>query len=345
MIPRCLMAQVWLALLLGATAATAATAPIAPIGAPATTTANDSDYTKAVRKLIGFINTDNQDKIHQMLASTMRGALPEIKARSYFRDILGQRGKLLGIKDSVAGSSSTGVLVEAEQGLWNFALTLDRKGLIATLNITPVGPVIVLPERNKTLLQLPFNGEWYVRWGGITPELNRHSSVRSQRRALDAVIRDPQNKTYKNEGKANEDYYAYGVDIFAPADGLVSMVIDGVPDNEPGSQNDFCAIGNCIMIKHSDSEFSVLAHLMPGSLRVKVGDTVKVGQLIGKCGNSGDSSEPHLHFHLQNLPVMQDASGFEPYFQNVRVTRNQKTRVEKDYSPIRGDTIAPQETK
>lgn len=329
MIRRCLVAQVWLALLLGATAATAATA-------------NDNDYTKTVRRLIVHINTDNQDKIHQMLASTLRGALPEAKARSYFHNIIAQRGKLLGIKDSAVNNFGAGVLVEAEQGLWNFALTLDRKGLIATLNITPVGPLIALLERNKTSLRLPFNGEWYVRWGGITPELNRHINARSQRRALDMVIRDPQNKSYKNEGKANEDYYAYGVEIFAPADGIISMVIDGVPDNEPGSPNGFCAVGNCIMIKHSDSEFSVLAHLMPGSLRVKVGDTVKAGQPIGKCGNSGDSNEPHLHFHLQNLPVMQDASGFEPYFQDVRVTRNQKTRVEKDYSPIRGDTIAPQ---
>lgn len=328
------MVQVWLALLLGA-----ATAPAA------TTTAADDDYIKAVRRLIVHINTDNQDKIHLMLASTLRGAFPEAKARPYFHSIIAQRGKLLRIKDSVVNNTGAGVLVEAEQGLWNFALTLDRKGLIATLNITAVGPRIVLPERNKTPMRLPFNGEWYVRWGGVTPELNHHSNARSQRRALDMLIRDPQKNTYKNDGKANGDHYAYGAEILAPADGTVSMVIDGVPDNEPGMPNVFSAVGNCIMIKHSDSEFSVLAHLMPGSPCVKVGDTVKGGQPIGKCGNSGNSNEPHLHFHLQNLPVMQDASGFEPYFQNIRVTRDQKARIEKDYSPIRGDTIAQQPTE
>ena len=327
------MVQVGLALLLGATTATAATAVA------------DNDYTKTVRRLIVHINTDNQDKIHQMLASTLRGAFPEAKARPYFHNIIVQRGKLLRIKDAVVNNVGAGVLVEAEQGLWNFALTLDRKGLIATLNITAVGPRVALPERNKTPMRLPFNGEWYVRWGGATPELNHHSNARSQRRALDMVIHDAQNNTCKNDGKANGDYYAYGAEILAPADGTISMVIDGVPDNEPGSQNVFSAVGNCIMIKHSDSEFSVLAHLMPGSPCVKVGDTVKAGQPIGKCGNSGNSGEPHLHFHLQNLPVMQDASGFDPYFQNIRVTRDQKARVEKDYSPIRGDTIAQQPTE
>ncbi|MCX6899813.1 MAG: M23 family metallopeptidase [Verrucomicrobia bacterium] len=329
MIRRCLKAQLWLTLLLGATAAMAATT-------------TDNDYVVVARKLIRYINADDQDRIHQMLASTLRGAFPEAKARPYFRNIIAQRGKLVRVKDSVVNNYGAGVQVEAERGDWNIALTLDRKGLIATLNITPLGPLIALPERNKTLMRLPFDKEWYVVEGGATAALNHHANSRTQRHALDFSIRDAKGNTYTDDGKDNGDYYAYGMEVLAPADGTVVMVIDGVPDNKPGSASGFHAGGNCVMIKHSESEYSVLAQMIPGSLSVKVGDAVKTGQPIGKCGNSGNSGEPHVHFHLQNLPAMPDAFGFEPYFQNIRVTRDLKARIERDYSPIRGDSVAQQ---
>ncbi len=324
MIRRCWNAQFWLALLFGATAAMAA----------------DTEFVTTAKKLIGYINADDQIKIHEMLGPALRGTFTEAKARVYFRSILAARGNLLDVKESVASGGGASLLLGAERGEWRMALTLDRKGQITGLNLTPAGAIIALPERNKTPMRLPFNGEWYVRWGGATAELNRNANIRSQRRALDMLIRDSLHKSHQDEGKANEDYYVYGTDILAPADGTVVMVIDGVPDSKPGTPNGFCAIGNSIMIKHSDSEFSVLEHLMFGSICVRVGDTVKAGQLIGRCGNSGQSNEPHLHFHLQNLPDMEEASGFEPYFQNIRVTRDLRARVERDYSPIRGDSVA-----
>lgn len=329
MIQRFLTAQIYLALLLCVTTSIAATT-------------TDNDYVVIARKLIRYINADDQDKIHQLLASTLRGAFPEAKARPYFRNILAQRGKLVRVKDSAVNNYGGGVQVEAERGDWNFAMTLDRKGLIATLNITPLGPLIALPERNKTPMRLPFNKECYVTAGGSTAALNHHANSRTQRHALDFTIRDAKNNTYAGEGKENSDYYIYGMDILAPADGTVVMAVDGVPDNKPGTGSGFHAGGNCVMIKHSDSEFSLLAQMMPGSLTVKVGDPVKAGQVIGKCGNSGNANEPHLHFHLQNLPVMPEAFGFEPYFQNIRVVRDMKFRIEKDYSPIRGDSVSQQ---
>jgi hypothetical protein len=276
-----------------------------------------------------------------MLASTLRGGFPEAKARVYFRNILAQRGKLVRVKDSVVNNYGGGVQVEAERGDWNFAMTLDRKGMIASLSITPLGQVIALPERNKTPMRLPFDKECYVAEGGATAALNRHANSRAQRNAFDFTIRDAKGNNYTGEGKENKDYYIYGMDVLAPADGAVVMVVDGIPDNKPGTGSGFHAGGNCVMIKHSESEFSVLAQMMPGSIAVKVGDVVRAGQPIGKCGNSGNANEPHLHFHLQNLPAMPDAFGFEPCFQNIRVTRDLKARVEKDYSPIRGESVMP----
>src|SRR5262249_32674307 len=128
-------------------------------------------------------------------------------------------------------------------------------------------------------------------------------------------------------------------EVLAPAGGTVVTVIDGVPDNRPGTVNPDSGAGNSVTIYHAPNQFSSFFHLQPHSITVKVGDVVTAGQAIGRCGNSGNSSNPHLPFHLMNSNVPQDATGIAPYFQNVRVSRDGKTRDEKDYTPLRGDRV------
>src|SRR4029079_12590680 len=144
--------------------------------------------------------------------------------------------------------------------------------------------------------------------------------VPNQRFALDLLGIGADGKTKRGDGTRNEDYYAFNRDVLAPADGTVIEVVDGVRDNPPGSLNSYSAVGNCVLIQHRGDEVSVLAHFQRGSIVVKAGDSVKRGQLLGKCGNSGNSSEPHLHYHLQNSPVLQDGLGIKCVFQKVVVT-------------------------
>jgi len=77
--------------------------------------------------------------------------------------------------------------------------------------------------------------------------------------------------------------------------------------------------GNYVMIDHGKSEYSFYAHLQPGSVRVHKGDRVKAGDLIGKLGSSGNSTEPHLHFHVcdSNDPLM--SAGIPVNFSNVTI--------------------------
>ena len=110
---------------------------------------------------------------------------------------------------------------------------------------------------------------------------------------------------FKNTGKANEDYLGYGKEIVAPANGTVVEVIDGIRENYPGVRNVYAQIGNAIIIQHSSKEYSVLAFLKQGSIRVKVGDRITRGQVIAQYGSSGNATEPSLHFHLQDSPYMQ----------------------------------------
>jgi murein DD-endopeptidase MepM/ murein hydrolase activator NlpD len=188
-------------------------------------------------------------------------------------------------------------------------------------------------------MQLPFRGEGFVFWGGDNEKVNYHVVAPGQRRAADLIIKGADGKSYKDTGKRNEDYYVYGQQILAAAPGTVVTAVDGVPDNVPGSLNPLCAVGNCLIIDQGSGEFAVYAHLQPGSLRVKRGEQVQQGQLLGLCGNSGNSSEAHLHFHVQDKATLQDGVGISPYFTNVRCRRGDATLPDAEYTFLQGDRI------
>src|SRR5262249_48923804 len=98
-------------------------------------------------------------------------------------------------------------------------------------------------------------------------------------------------------------------EALAPADGTVAIVVDGVPENPvPGARDSYNIGGNHVVLDLGGGEYAMLFHLQPGSIKVKVGDRVRAGQALGKVGNSGNSSEPHLHFQLGNRPRLVDAA-------------------------------------
>src|SRR5947208_4663184 len=94
---------------------------------------------------------------------------------------------------------------------------------------------------------------------------------------------------------------------------------------------------NLLVIQHRTNVFSVLAHFQRGSVAVKAGDRVQRGQLLGKCGNSGNSSEPHLHYHRQHSAIFQDALGIKCVFDKVPLGRDGTTKL--NYSPVKDDVI------
>ncbi len=133
--------------------------------------------------------------------------------------------------------------------------------------------------------------------------INGHAYI-SQRFAIDWVQVYPDGKTYKGDPSNNKNYRAYGTEIHAVADGVVTQVGDGIPQNTPGAKSLAVPItletigGNHVIMEIGNGLFAFYAHMQPGSLRVKVGDKVKRGQVLGLLGNTGNSSEPHLHFQI-----------------------------------------------
>src|SRR5262249_45336578 len=126
----------------------------------------------------------------------------------------------------------------------------------------------------------------------------------AQRFAIDWVRLNPDGKTFNGDPKDNKNYRAYGSEALPVAEGTVTEVKDGIPENVPGIDSRAVPItletvgGNHVILDLGHGRFAFYAHMQPGSLRVKVGDRVKTGQVLGLVGNTGNSTEPHLHFHI-----------------------------------------------
>jgi murein DD-endopeptidase len=143
-------------------------------------------------------------------------------------------------------------------------------------------------------------------------------AVISQRFAIDWVRLGDDGTTFHGDKLDNKNYYAYGVDALAVADGVVTETKDGIPENIPGEKSRAVPItletvgGNHVIIDIGNGCFAFYAHLQPGSLRVKLGEKVHRGQVVGLVGNSGNSTEPHLHFHISNASSPLGSEGL-PY--------------------------------
>jgi len=149
-------------------------------------------------------------------------------------------------------------------------------------------------------LSLPFMGAWAVSQG-YQGEIT-HKGEWQQ--ALDFVLKDIDDKTYELPGIKPEDYYCFNKPVLAVGDGFVQETINHIDDNAIGQVNLQQNWGNTIVVKHSEHLFSKVSHLKKNSIKVKAGDYVKQGDIIGLCGNSGRSPEPHLHFQVQSTPYI-----------------------------------------
>jgi|TARA_B100001079_G_scaffold109008_1_gene93789 murein DD-endopeptidase MepM/ murein hydrolase activator NlpD len=297
-------------------------------------------FEKVVTRMVQAINAKNYPGVQEDFSKVMLDAFPLEKSKVFFKDLSIRYGKIEKLDPPRLMPPAQAVFAaHFERVVLDIKFVLDDQDKIIGLWFLPHTPPLPVPEKHVTKLRLPFDGEWLVFWGGDTRELNRHHDVPNQKFAFDFLIADSSGKTYTGEGNKNEDYFAFGQEIRSPADGIATDVITGVRDNVPGSMNPYSTLGNAVLIKHREHEVSVLAHFKQGSIRIEPGDKVKKGQVLGLCGNSGNSSEPHLHYHLQNTPIIQDGTGIKCFFENIIVTGNRKGKSLDRYSPVQGDII------
>ncbi len=277
--------------------------------------------------------------VHKMFSVEMKQALP----LTQLEEVLSQFSKQYGViteKEFLRYENTYGIFKaeflknEFSKEYLTLKISLNEK---AEINGLFFAPWVETPKllRNESKLILPFEGEWFVFWGGDTKEENYHVESNAQKGAFDFLIKDQEGKSFKNEGKINEDYYAFGKRIISPSEGEVVLVVDGVKDNIPGKLNPIYLPGNSVIIKTDNNEFLFFAHFIKDSIVVSEGQAVKQGDLLGLCGNSGNSSEPHLHFHVQNVEDMNEATGAKTYFEKILVDG----KIKRDYSPVRNQKV------
>jgi hypothetical protein len=168
--------------------------------------------------------------------------------------------------------------------------------------------------------RLPVDGEWTVVNGSHEREHSHSWGILTQRYAYDLLVTDDEGRTHAGDGTDPETFHCFDLSVVAPADGVVVAASDSHPDHDRIGWVDLdqrSIIGNYVTIRHAPDEYSVLAHLKRGSVVVSEGDRVVAGQAIGRCGHSGNSTEPHLHFHLQDRADFFTAMGLPIRFDRV----------------------------
>jgi len=189
--------------------------------------------------------------------------------------------------------------------------------------------------KTKTSLILPFNGILLVSNGGRDASTNNHFRPADQ---------GPQNQLYaydfrtENTGKEKrlEDYPVFNKEVLAPGDGVIIQIINGAIDVMIGERDRNVGVGNAIIINHQNGEYSLLCHFKHNSIKVKVGDKIKQKDIIGLCGNTGNTFQPHIHFNLQDDPRMHTAKALPAQFSKIMVDGIEKTH----YEPIKEQKVS-----
>ncbi|MBG9580931.1 peptidase M24 [Bacillus thuringiensis] len=179
-------------------------------------------------------------------------------------------------------------------------------------------PADVHSTSPKVVVRFPLNERALIGWGGDRLETNYHVIKPNERWAYDILIPPAEVKSSKLE-----DYGIYGAKVMAPATGTVVSINNDEKDVDPGSDDFQSMAGNHIYLRLDESgTYLILAHLKQGSIKVKEGQHVNEGEFLAQVGNSGSSSEPHLHIHHQrqnpSKVSMFLAEGLPLYFQTEK---------------------------
>jgi hypothetical protein len=155
-------------------------------------------------------------------------------------------------------------------------------------------------DRRAAELSFPLEGGvFYVAHGGDSPLLNHHNTNRAQRFALDVMRLNAAGTRVLGIYPSDPSRYAiFGAGIHSPCAGEVIEARDGQPDHRPSGTDRENPAGNHVVVRCAEEEVDVdLAHMKEGSVAAERGERVEEGRLLGQVGNSGNTSEPHLHVH------------------------------------------------
>jgi hypothetical protein len=186
-----------------------------------------------------------------------------------------------------------------------------------------------------TRAALPINGQVYL----------------AQRYAVDYEQLDAQDRIYGGKKKDLNGYTIFGQEAIAVADGTVVKVVDGLPEQTPGEFPENIspeeADGNSVVLDIGGGNYALYAHFQPGSVRVKEGERVQRGEVLGLVGNSGNSVAPHLHFHVMDGPRSLASNGLPYEIDSFEVIGRNSAgteafdKAETEGTPLEVDAVDP----
>jgi Peptidase family M23 len=198
--------------------------------------------------------------------------------------------------------------------------------------MSETGGETVVDRREVALIGPPLSGMGYISADSCC-ESTRHRRAAmpvngrvwvAQRFAVDWEQMDSQGRIYSGPQERLESYVIFGKPVLAVADAMVASVVDGRPEQTPGKYPVNISLeeadGNCVILDLGSGRFAMYAHLQPGSIRVRTGERVTVGQVIGLVGDSGNSVVPHLHFQVMDRDSSMGSNGLPYEIREFRVT-------------------------
>ena len=218
------------------------------------------------------------------------------------------------------------------------------------------GGTVAVSRDRPVVIGPPLRGsDWAALDGPANESLHRRARIAiagreriMQRFAIDWLKIEDDGKTsstFSGDPRINKNYYAYGSDVLAVAAGVVVEIHDGMPENIPGIKSRAVRItmknlfGNHVVLDLGGDRYALYAHLQPGSLRVKTGDRLQRGQVLGLVGNSGNSTEPHLHFQITDGIVPLESEGLPYAIDSWEALKGAAAGIRHEKLPLNGDRV------
>ncbi len=167
-------------------------------------------------------------------------------------------------------------------------------------------------DKNNIALINPFKSEAMIVQGGASVLYNHHYQYKPQRWAVDMIL--PSSSKSMMDRTSLSDFACYGANLYAPIDGKIVRINDELPDVAIGDSDTKNLAGNYVVIETAHQQYVMLAHLKANSVEVEQGEQVIAGQsLLAQCGNSGNTTEPHLHMQIQDHPDFEQVRETWPF--------------------------------
>ncbi len=227
------------------------------------------------------------------------------------------------------------------------SLVVEPDGEAADVQLIPLWALHVQKPSAAPTIDAPLIGDrWQAANGPSNTSLHRRAVIvldgkakSPERYAIDWIKLGDDGNTFSGDEHQNSSYHAYDLPVAAVADGRVVEALDGIAENVPHSDKlamemtPAIMAGNNIVEDIGGGHYVGYAHFRPGTITVKKGDSIHVGQVIGKLGNSGNSTEPHLHIQICDGPSFLACDGVPMQFKNMMLSKY--TVEKKGETPVR----------